>query len=117
MDALTSFLARAEDAQEDARYLGESATKTWDAQLRYGGPWKVPVPVKRSDEPNFLRQPTAENLVQVRGDAELMGFARLTQFHAWIYAGEVQAILAQVDSVLALVEAGLRGRDPPAATP
>ena len=105
--ALTRFLSLVEDAQEDSRYMQQFAVKVWEASVSHGGPWKTPLDVRRPGQMEFLATPSHETLARIHADQSLMGLARQMRYSAWVYVGEVEAVLDQVDRVLELIQASL----------
>ena len=55
----------------------------------------------------FLATPSHETLAQIHADQSLMGLARQMRYSAWVYVGEVEAVLDQVDRVLELIQVSL----------
>ena len=103
-EALTRFLNNVEDAQEDSRYMQEFAVRVWETTTSYGGPWSTPLNVRREGQVDFLRPPTANDLVQIRADRRLMGLAKQLRHTAWVYVGELEAILEEIETVLDLLD-------------
>ena len=106
-EALTRFLNAMEDAREDAFYLQQFAVRVWETSVRYGGPWDVPIDVRRQGRLGFLPEPSAATLANIHSDPELMGLIRQLRYSAWVYVGELEAGQIQIEAVLSLLERAL----------
>lgn len=102
--AITSFQRTFEEAEEETAYIQDFYLKLKYAMIRHGGPWAN---IYHSGRPtgteSFLKQATAQTLISIRADEELMGFARMERAEAYLYAGELSEVMNDIDRILELV--------------
>jgi hypothetical protein len=109
-EALTTFKNFLEDAEEDVAVVQSFAEDVWRAQIPLGGPWADPgtevsingvVPI-----PGFVTPATANDLLRIRSDAELMGRVAWFHLNAGYYLSELERIRRQIGVVLDLATGG-----------
>ncbi|MFV1988294.1 MAG: hypothetical protein ACC682_13505 [Gemmatimonadota bacterium] len=106
-EALVTFLNLVDDAREDAEFLGRAAERVWAKEVLHGGPWSASAAGKfeiGNGRAAFLDPIDRETLAGVRTDVQMMGLIK--QFHATAatYSSEVARVVAQIDSVLVLLQ-------------
>lgn len=107
-DALTTFKNFVSDSEEDAGYVRSFAVDIWKAQVRHGGPWTDPAteightgPI---DGPNFVPLATAEDLLNVRSDRDLMGLVGHFHMNAAYYLEELGRIRSEISTIRDLID-------------
>ncbi|MGI9627883.1 MAG: hypothetical protein ACR2QM_13685 [Longimicrobiales bacterium] len=106
-EALSTFENFVADAEHDAELLFALAPDVWRALIPYGAPWSDPVTevgtagaVKGLD---FLPRATAEDLLNVRADQEVMGLVNYFHWNVGYYLVELRRIQTQLSIVLELI--------------
>jgi hypothetical protein len=121
--SLMTFMTIVEDADEDRYYMGQTSLWVWQDMLRFGGPWRV-IPGNVGPEncssaeydrhcyileqTGYLPQVTADELLLMRADAQLMGLIDRNKIHSIRYAAEVNEMLAQIEHIIEHINEGLR---------
>ncbi len=95
------------DIQEDAHYVIQGAIDFWRLEYRYGGPWTDPVtelgyhgPVAGLD---FVPVATAEDLLSIREDPELIGSSNRFHINVAYYITELNHIREKITRILELL--------------
>lgn len=109
--AIITFRGFLSDLEEDTNYVTQGAIDYWRLEYRYGGPWTDPAtelgyhgPVNGLD---FIPLASAEDLLNVRADPELIGSSRRFHINVAYYLSELNDIRDQIVVILELLgEAG-----------
>jgi len=113
-EALTTFDNYVLDAEDDGDFMWSFAPEIWKAQIRWGGPWYDPLTEVGTagavEGLGFLPQATAEDLLQVRTDRELMGLINWYHLNVGYYLVELQRIRDHISTVLLLIGESRDGR-------
>lgn len=107
--ALTTFLNVVQDAVEDADFIGRDAERLWVAEIEAGGPWTDPeteVGLKGDTilAPEFIAPPSADDVLRVRSDQDLMGIVGRCHLNVGYYLTEVYRMREEAARVLELIE-------------
>ena len=107
--ALTTFRYLVEDSIEDVLYVGRDAERVWIEEVETGGPW-----TDRNTEigmsghvvmaPDFVRAPTAEDILAIRSNAKLMGLVGRCHLNVGYYLAELLRLEDGTKRVLELIE-------------
>lgn len=105
--SLVTFLNMVADSHEDMAYLQQGAQDLWLAEIEHGGPWSDPVTeIGHAGDipvPAFVPKATAEDLLRVRSDPELMGLSKRFHINAAYYIMELQLMRSQIEKILELI--------------
>ena len=106
-ESLLTFLNRLSDSQEDVAYLIQGAQDFWLSEINHGGPWTDPAAeigyVGEIRGLDFIPKATAEDLLSVRSDPELMGLSKRFHINVAYYVAELELIRASIEEILDLI--------------
>ena len=113
-EALTTFDNYVLDAEDDADFMWSFAPEIWKGQIPSGGPWYDPLTEVGTAGAvqglGFLPQATAQDLLKVRADHELMGLISWYHLNVGYYLVELQRISDHISAVLLLIAESRDGR-------
>lgn len=105
--SLVTFLNMVSDSHEDVAYIMQGAQDLWLVEIEHGGPWSDPVTeIGHAGDipvPAFVPKATAEDLLRVRSDPELMGLSKRFHINAAYYIMELQLMRSQIEKILELI--------------
>lgn len=107
--ALTTYLNLAQDASEDSGIIVRNAEQLWKQEIELGGPWTDPaIEVDRQGNPvsapNYVRPPTVDDLLRLRGDEQLQGIVGRCHLNVGYYLIELYRLRTQAELVIKLIE-------------
>lgn len=106
-EALTSFENFVSDAADDLAFMESLALDVWKAEVRFGAPWSDPATevgiIGAAEGLGFLPLATAEDLLNVRADREVMGLVGWFHLNAAYYLIELRRIRDHTSIVLELI--------------
>jgi hypothetical protein len=113
-EALSSFEGFVADAEDDADLLFALAPDVWRAMIPYGAPWSDPATEVGTagavEGLSFLPKATAQDLLNVRADQEVMGRVSFFHWNVGYYLVELRRLQAQMSMVLELISESRGGR-------
>lgn len=105
--SIIAFLGLLSDIEEDANYVIQGAIDFWRFEYRYGGPWTDPAtelgyhgPVSGLD---FIPAASAEDLLNVRADPELIGSSKRFHINVAYYLTELNHVREDILLILELL--------------
>ncbi len=105
--SIITFLGLLSDLEEDTEYMTQGAVDLWRLEYRHGGPWSDPATEVGYHGAvgglDFVPLATAEDLLNVRADPELMGSSRRFHINVAYYLSELNHIRDQIIVILALL--------------
>ena len=105
--SIIAFLGMLSDAEEDVEYVTQGAVDFWRLEYRHGGPWTDPQTEIGYHGPvgglSFIPTATAEDLLSVRADPELMGSVRRFHINVGYYLSELNHIRDEIQAILELL--------------
>ena len=106
-EELSTFENFVTDAEDDAELLWAWAPNVWRSMIPYGAPWSDPATeigtAGAVEGLDFFPRATAEDLLRVRADQEVMGLVKLYHWNAGYYLVELRRIRTQMSIVLELI--------------
>lgn len=106
-ESLITFRGMLSDMAEDTAYITRGAEDFWKYEYRQGGPWTDPdTEVGYSGDVgglDFIPKATAEDLLNVRADPELMGRSKRFHINVGYYLSELGHIRNQITFMLDLL--------------
>lgn len=109
-EALITFRGMLSDMAEDTAYITRGAEDFWKYEYRHGGPWTDPETETGYSGDigglDFIPRATAEDLINVRADLELMGRSKRYHINVGYYLSELGRIRNQITQILDLLGSG-----------
>lgn len=106
-EALSTFENFVDDAEHDAELLFALAPDVWRAMVVHGAPWSDPATEVGTagavEGLSFLPKATAQDLLNIRADQEVMGRINYFHWNVGYYLVELRRIQAQLSVVLELI--------------
>lgn len=106
-ESLITFRGMLADVAEDMSYVTRGAEDYWKYEYRHGGPWTDPeTEIGYSGDIgglDFIPRATAEDLLKVRADPELMGRSKRFHINVGYYLTELEKIRNQIVLILDLL--------------
>jgi len=106
-ESLITFRGMLSDMAEDTTYITQGAEDYWKYEYRHGGPWTDPeTEIGYSGDVgglDFIPRATADDLLNVRADPELMGRSKRFHINVGYYLSELGHIRNQIVLILDLL--------------
>ncbi len=106
-ESIITFLGLLTDIEEDAEYVTQGSVDLWRLEHRHGGPWTDPATELgyhgAVDGLDFIPVASAEDLLSVRADPEIMGASKRFHINVGYYLTELNHIRDQIIVTLELL--------------